>query len=97
MSANSKGGTNAQHNASLVKQGFIKQEEKKDIPDGMAYLFELYKEMRFSRVPPNTLMPRESLTFSSIKDYQELEEFKLSSLESTALLSIDCIYNNSSN
>lgn len=57
----------------------------------------MYKEIRFSKIQPNTLIPRDALTFSALNDYQKLNDFELSALESSALLSIDATYNNSSN
>ena len=95
LRAQSDGATVNQHNQSLIDQGFLPKQEAKEAPKELEYILQLHKEIRFSRVPPNTLIPREPITFTDLNQYQQLTNFKLSAIESSTILSIDGIYNNS--
>ena len=66
------------------------------MPKKLAYIFSLFKELRFSRTPPNNLQPRSALTFADLNAYQQLTNFNLSSLEIDTILSIDAIFNKAS-
>lgn len=65
------------------------------MPQELEYIMHLHKEIRFSKVPPNTLIPREILTFIDLNQYQQTYNFKLSPIESETILRIDAIFNNS--
>ena len=95
LKAQSDGATVKQHNQSLIDQGFIDAPEVKTAPEGLEYILMLHKEIRFSRIPPNTLIPRDPVTFSDLNQYQQLTNFKLSAIESETILRVDSIYNNS--
>jgi len=107
LRAQSDGATVNQHNQSLIDQGFLPKQEAKEAPKELEYILQLHKEIRFSRIPPDKLaplidglpvhrlIPREPITFSDLNQYQQLTNFKLSAIESSTILSIDGIYNNS--
>lgn len=50
MSANSKGGTNRQHEDALIKMGFIPKRELNEVDPESVYLYDIYKEIRFTRI-----------------------------------------------
>ena len=89
LSLQSDGASVSAHNQSLIDQGFI------EAPEGFEYMFNLHKEIRFSRIPPNTLVPRAPLSFIDLNQYQQSSNFKLSPIESETILRIDAIYNSS--
>jgi hypothetical protein len=95
LSANSKGGTNKEHNDSLVKMGFIKKKEQLEIPPGTEYLFDLYKDIRFSLTEDRKLMPREELTFSDLNQYKQIMQFDLSPTECRVMMRADAVFNKS--
>jgi hypothetical protein len=71
-----------------------------DMPQSMAYLWDLHREIRFSLIPGNTdgvktnlLSPRESLTLVSVIKYVEYTGLNLNKAEISAIMSLDSIYN----
>ncbi len=95
LSRQSDGATVNAHNQSLIDQGFIDAPGKKEIPESVAYIFDMYKEIRFSKIPPNTLVPRDSITFTDINEFQKMSGAEVFPLEARAILSIDAIFNQS--
>ena len=75
--------------------GLLQAEEKKQAPFLAQYLFELFKEIRFSTTNENKLMPRTNLAFLDLNEWQEMSGFQLSFTECGIILSIDAIYNKS--
>ena len=75
--------------------GFIKQEEKKDIPRGAEYLWDLYKEIRFSVTEDNKLLPRSELTFADLNEYKQAMQFDLSPTECGVIMRADAVFNKS--
>ncbi len=75
--------------------GFIKAEEKKAMPKGTEYLFQLYKEIRFSITEDKKLLPRSELTFADLNSYKQAMQFDLSATECGVILRADAVFNKS--
>lgn len=93
LSQNSKGGTNRDHEDSLISMGFIQPREEVSIPEGMSYLFDMFIQARFSANQEGKLTPREPLTFLDLNQYKELMGVNMSALEASVIMSADSIYN----
>lgn len=77
--------------------GFLKPKEKTNPPKELKYLFDTYKDIRFSITHDLKLTPRHAVTYSDIRDFNEVTGLKLSGVESGIILSIDAIFNRASN
>ena len=97
LATNKGGGTDRDHEESLIKMGFLPERETVDLPEGTGYLFDMFLEIRFSTNNENKLVPREPLTFLDINQYRECMSVNLSPLEATVLMSADGIYNTQAN
>lgn len=95
MSANSSGGTNQDHVNSLIAMGHLPKPEIKEMPNGMSYLFDIYKEIRFSLTEDNKLMPRQELTFADLNSYKQAMQFDLSATECGVIMRADAVFNKS--
>lgn len=76
--------------------GAMKAPEKKEIPEGVVHLYDLYKEIKFSRVPKEdrfVLVPRGDLTYESLNAYIEISGLKLEMWEVSTLMRIDGVFN----
>lgn len=96
LSANVSGGTNREHEDSLIAQGFIKPRVKAEIPTMLAYLYEMFNAVRFSVIPikgVNKLSPRQQLTFTELKSYIEVSGMDLSGVECDVIMQMDSIFN----
>lgn len=77
--------------------GFLKPQEKTPPPIELKYIFDIYKEIRFSVTQDLKLSPRAVLTYADIRDFNAVTSLKLSGVESGIILSIDAIFNIASN
>ncbi|MDB4261685.1 hypothetical protein N9878_02325 [bacterium] len=75
--------------------GFIKPEVKQEIPKGTEYLWQLYKDIRFSLTEDNKLMPRSELTFADLNEYKQAMQFDLSATEASVIMRADAVFNKS--
>lgn len=75
--------------------GFLEEKEVIEIPNGMQYLYDTYKDIRFSVTNKNKLVPREALDYHTLNDYMLAMQFSLSPVECVIMLSIDAIFNQS--
>ena len=94
------GGTESDHVKALREMGADIPDDTVDMPQAMAYLWDLHREIRFSLIPSNTdgvktnlLSPRESLTLESVIKYAEYTGLNLNKAEISAIMSLDSIYN----
>lgn len=70
-------------------------EDECKLPEQVRYLFDLFMQLRFSRIPNNegfSLMARESLSFSDIHYNSQLTGLELESHEIEALMSLNAIF-----
>jgi hypothetical protein len=75
--------------------GMIPERETVEIPERMSYLFELYKEIRFSVTEDNKLLPRQELTFADLNEYKQAMQFDLSATECSVIMRADAVFNKS--
>ena len=75
--------------------GHLPQPEVKEIPKGTEYLWNLYKEIRFSVTEDNKLMPRSKLTFADLNEYKQAMQFDLSPTECGVIMRADAVFNKS--
>jgi len=75
--------------------GMIPERESIKMPERMAYLFELYKDIRFSVTEDNKLLPRSELTFADLNEYKQAMQFDLSATECSVILRADAVFNKS--
>ena len=75
--------------------GALPERKKKEAPRELIYLFDIYKEIRFSVTEDNKLSPRDELTFSIINEYMRAMQFDLSPTECGVILRADAVFNKS--
>jgi hypothetical protein len=75
--------------------GAIVDEPVNVIPEQVRYLFDLFMQLRFSRIPNDDgfgLMARGSLSFSDIHYNSQLTGLELEKYEVDALMSLNAIF-----
>lgn len=75
--------------------GFLPEREVSEMPIGMQYLYDTYKDVRFSVTNSNKLAPREPLNYETLNAYQQAMRFDLSPTECSVIMSTDAIFNTS--
>jgi hypothetical protein len=75
--------------------GMMPERETVEVPERMSYLFELYKEIRFSVTEDNKLLPRQELTFADLNEYKQAMQFDLSATECSVIMRADAVFNKS--
>lgn len=66
--------------------------ESPEFPESLADIYSHYKRLRFGR-HENTLIPRESLTFTEVSAYAELMRSHIEPWAVGVIMSIDAIFN----
>lgn len=95
VAPNRHGGTEAQHIKALKAMGAPIPEDDHTLPEQVRYLFDLFMQLRFSRIPNDdgfSLMARESLRFSDIHYNSQLTGLKLERHEIEAIMSLNSIF-----
>lgn len=74
----------------------MKKPELKEMPLDLKYLYDAYKDVKFSRIENDgvtTLYPRDELTFESVDTYGRISGLNFELWEVSALMSIDGTFN----
>lgn len=94
------GGTEADHAKALRAMGVDIPESKAEMPMQLRYLYDIYMELRFSRVPNDngfSLVAREPLTTHDIDFYSRTSGLDFDRWEINSILSLDSIFERSVN
>lgn len=89
------GGNENAHIKALRAMGAEIPEQEAKIPEQLRYLFDLFKAIKFSRVPNEdafSLVSRGSISYNEIEHHSKLTGLTFESWEVDALLSLDCIF-----
>ena len=96
----SHGGSEADHVKALQKMGFDIKSDTKEKPAQLSYLYDIYFNLRFSRIPKGdtfSLMAREPLTFQHIEFYSKNTGLDFEQWEIDCIMSLDSIFERHSN
>ena len=89
------GGNESQHIKALKAMGADIPESEYDIPEQLRYLFEIFKNVKFSKVPNDdgfSLVSRGSISYNEVNNYSRLSGLNFEHWEVDALLSLDAIF-----
>ena len=93
--ANKHGGSESDHIKALKAMGAPIEDSEIEMPEQLRYLYDLFVEIRFNRVPSDDgfkLMSGEGLTYSDIHYNSLLTGLELHKWEIQALLSMSAIF-----
>jgi hypothetical protein len=93
--ANKHGGSESDHIKALKAMGAPIEESGIEMPEQLRYLYDLFMEIRFNRVPSDDgfkLMASEGLTYSDIHYNSLLTGLELHKWEIKTLLSMSSIF-----
>ena len=89
------GGSEREHTEALRAMGANVPEDTNDIPRQLSYLYNLFKKMRFSRIPNDdvfSLVAREPLTYAHIDFYSKSSGLDFEMWEINTIMSLDSIF-----
>lgn len=94
------GGSESDHIKALRAMGAQIPEDEAKIPAQLNYLYGIFKEIRFSRIPNNdsfSLMARESIGYSEVDYYSKISGLDFEKWEVDVLLSLNAIFDKAAN
>lgn len=94
------GGNESEHLKSLKEMGAELPEQKNNIPTQLAYLYDTYLDMRFSKVPKDdgfSLLAKERLTNYDVGFYSNNSGLDFELWEINAIMSLDSIFERATN
>lgn len=69
--------------------------QQEEMPEQLRYLFDLFKSIKFSKIPNDdgfSLVSRGSISYNEIDYYSKMSGLAFELWEVDALLSLDCIF-----
>lgn len=94
------GGSESDHIKALRKMGADIPEDENEIPAQLIYLYDIFKSIRFSRIPNGdgfSLMARDSIGYNEIDFYSKLSGLDFEMWEVDILLSLNAIFDRAAN
>jgi hypothetical protein len=89
------GGSEGAHIKALRAMGADVPAQEAEMPEQLRYLFDLFKSIKFSRIPNEdgfSLVSRGSISYNEVDYYSKMTGLTLEMWEVDGLLSLDCIF-----
>ena len=95
VTPNKHGGTELQHIKALRAMGAEVPEDDNEIPVQLAYLYGLFKSIKFAKIPNDdgfSLASKGQISYNEVKIYSELTGLELEAFEVDVILSLEAIF-----